>query len=348
MNILIIKLSAIGDVIHTLPVLNALRTFYPEANITWLVEEAAADLVTGHEALDRVMVSRRKQWIKQLKTPLRSTAVSEIFQFIRDLRDTRYDLILDLQALLKSGMLVALAKGGRKVGFGPGMAHQEHSYLFLNERIPAVSMEIHALDRGLMLLEKIGIGHDAVEYRLPVSDHHRERADILLKACTGKHTGPLVAINPVAQWETKLWDITKFSRLADSLIEKLKATVIFTGGPADRECIDSIIAGMGSTAENLAGKTTLKVLAALYEKSDLLISTDTGPMHLGAAVGIPVVALFGPTAPWRTGPFGPGHKVIRPEIACSPCFKRHCETMDCMKKISVEQVLNGIEELGML
>ncbi len=348
MNILIIKLSAIGDVIHTLPVLNALRRYYPDANITWLVEEAAADLVIGHEALDRVMVSKKKQWIKQLKTSLWKPAVLEIFRFIRDLRDTKYDIILDLQALLKSGVMVALSRGGRKVGFGPGMDHQEHSYLFLNERIPAVSMEIHALERGLILLEKIGIPHDLVEYRLPVSDFDRKRADTLLKACTGKHTGPLVAINPVAQWETKLWDITKFSRLADSLIEKYKATVLFTGSPADREYIDSIIAGMGAIAENLAGKTTLKVLGALYEKSDLLISTDTGPMHLGAAVGIPVVALFGPTAPWRTGPFGPGHRVIRSEIVCSPCFKRHCETIGCMKNISVRQVITGIKELGVL
>ena len=156
----------------------------------------------------------------------------------------------------------------------------------------------------------------------------------------------MVAINPVAQWETKLWDMAKFSRLADSLIEKFKATVIFTGGPADREYIDSIIAGMGFTAENLAGKTTLKVLGALYEKSDLLVSTDTGPMHLGAAVGIPVVALFGPTAPWRTGPFGPGHKVIRTKIDCSPCFKRQCNTSTCMKNISVDQVLAGIGEIN--
>ena len=345
MNILIIKLSAIGDVIHTLPVLNALRTFYPDANITWLVEEAAADLVTGHEALDRILVSRRKQWIKQLKTPLRKPAILEIFRFIRDLRDTRYDLILDLQALLKSGMLVALAKGGRKVGFGPGMAHQEYSYLFLNEWIPAVSMEIHALERGLMLIEKIGIPHDAVEYKIPVTIRDRQRADALLKSHQARGRGPLIAINPVAKWETKLWDVASFSRLADGLVEKYNATVIFTGSPADRGYIDAILLEMDAIAENLAGKTSLKVLAALYEKSDLLISTDTGPMHLGAAVGLPVVALFGPTAPWRTGPFGPGHKVVRSEIACSPCFNRHCDTIDCMKNITVEQVLTEIREL---
>ena len=348
MNILIVKLSAIGDVIHTLPVLNALRKYYPDANITWLVEESAADLVIGHEALDRVMVSKRKQWIKQLKTPLWKTAVSEIFRFIRDLRDTRYDLILDLQSLLKSGVMVALAKGGRKVGFGPGMEHQEYSYCFLNKRVPAVSMEIHALERGLMLLEKIGISHGPAEYKIPVTIEDRRRAHVLLDKHKTQGKGPLIAINPVAKWETKLWDAGRFSRLADRLVASYDADIVFTGGPADVDLINTIVSDMEFPASNLAGKTTLKSLAAVYEKAALLISTDTGPMHLGAAVGIPVVALFGPTAPWRTGPFGQGHRIIRTGIDCSPCFKRHCETMDCMKNISVQQVFTVIKELGKL
>ena len=345
MNILIVKLSAIGDVIHTLPAVNAVRRHFPQAHITWVVEEAAADLVTGHAALDRVLVSKRKKWVSALVTNERSRAVAEFGRFVRQLRDRRYDLVLDFQGLLKSGLIVWLSKGTRKVGFGPGMQHQEHSYLFLNERIPAVSMEIHALERGLLLLDKVGIPTDAIEYRLPVSDTDRKRADDLLKTVAGKAVGPLIAINPVAQWETKLWTVAKFSRLADRLIEKYRATVVFTGGAADRGYIDAILAGMASAARNLAGRTTLRVLAAVYEKADLLISTDTGPMHLGAAVGIPVVALFGPTAPWRTGPFGPGHKVIRTGIDCSPCFKRRCDTMQCMKDISVRQVLTEIGKL---
>nr|MBC8363201.1 lipopolysaccharide heptosyltransferase I [Candidatus Desulfatibia profunda] len=157
MNILIVKLSAIGDVIHTLPALNAIRKVYPSARITWLVEEAASDLLEGHQALDRVLISKRKRWLKELQGPARLNAVKEACAFLKELRDTRYDLILDFQALLKSGILIALARGKRKIGFGKGLEHMEYSYLFLNERVPAVDMEHHALLRGMMLLNALGI-----------------------------------------------------------------------------------------------------------------------------------------------------------------------------------------------
>ena len=343
MNILIVKLSAIGDVIHTLPALNALRRHFPQARITWLVEEAAAGLIMGHPALDRVIVSRRKTWLKGLRTGRRREYPGEMRSFVRLLRDTHYDVILDFQALLKSALLIALCRGTRKIGFGRGMAHMEHSYVFLNERIPAVSMEIHALVRNLMMLEPLGIRSREIVYDLPVSRQDRRAAQALLDGCGLGKTTPLVAVNPVAKWPSKLWGNRKFSRLADRMVEKNGAGLYFTGGPEDRPTVDAIIGGMRHPAVNLAGKTTLKTLAALYRRSDLLVSTDTGPMHLGAAVGTPVVAIFGPTAPWRTGPYGTGHRVIRHDSACSPCFKRVCEKMDCMDRITVEQVFQAVD-----
>ncbi len=123
LNILIVKLSAIGDVIHTLPALNALRKHYPLARITWLVEEAAAGLIEGHPALDRVLVSRRKRWLSGLMGPDRVRHIGAIIHFLKELRDTRYDLILDFQASLKGGLLIALTRGGRKIGFGQGLEH---------------------------------------------------------------------------------------------------------------------------------------------------------------------------------------------------------------------------------
>lgn len=342
MNILIVKLSAIGDVIHTLPALNALRRHYPEAHITWLVEEAAADLVRGHRALDRVLVSRRKHWLRELKGPGRTQSLAEMRDFIRALRDTRYDLIIDFQALLKSSVLIALARGRRKVGFGPGLEHQEHSYVFLNERIPAVAMEIHALDRGLMLLEAIGIPRGKITYDLPVGEKENRAVDALLERCGIDAARPLVAVNPVAKWETKLWPPAGFARLADQLIDRCGVQVVFTGSARDHATIADILLRMQLPAVNLAGKTSLKTLAALYQRCRLLISTDTGPMHLGCAAGIPVVALFGPTAPWRTGPYGKAHQVIRAGVSCSPCFKRICplSTGKCMAQISVQQVFD--------
>jgi 3-deoxy-D-manno-octulosonic-acid transferase/heptosyltransferase-1 len=346
-KILIVKLSAIGDVIHTLPALNALRDHHPGAHITWLVEEAAADLVVGHRALDRVIVSRRKRWIKQLKGPERRQAIEEIRQFWRDLRDTRYDIIIDFQSLLKSGILVWLARGGRKIGFDKGMQHQEHSYLFLNEGIPPVDMEVHALTRGLMLLEAIGIKAEKVVYDIPFSGYDTKVVRHMLNNQRGIGTLPLVAINPVALWETKLWLNDRFADLADRLVNTLGVDVVFTGGPADRPAVDAILAMMSVPAANLAGQTSLKMLAAIYRHSALLVTTDTGPMHLAAAVGTPVVALFGPTAPWRTGPFGDGHQVVRTAPACSPCFKRRCDEYRCrcMTDITVEMVYSAVCQL---
>lgn len=350
MNILIVKLSAIGDVLHTLPAANALRGRYPKARITWVVEEAAADLVEGHPALDRVLVSRRKRWIRELVSgSRRRETLREIQGFLRALRETRYDLVIDFQQLLKSGILVALARGGVKAGFGPGMQHMEMSYLFLNRAVPRVSMEIHALSRNLILLAALGIPASGVAYRLPVDAADRRAVDGMLEQAGLAGSRRLVAVNPVAQWETKLWPNRRFAALADRLARDYGAHIVFTGGPGDRAIVGEILSGMTTPAVDLSGRTTLRTLAALYERARLVISTDTGPMHLAAAVSTPVTAVFGPTAPWRTGPFGPGHSVVRLGPACSPCFKRICPRGDhlCMEALGVEAVLKGVERLGL-
>ena len=345
MNILIVKLSAIGDVIHTLPALNAIRNAYPEARITWLVEEAAYELVKGHPALDRVLVSKRKRWLKKLRSPLFLSSMKEVYDFLKELRDTHYDMILDFQALLKSGFLIALARGKRKIGFGKGLEHMEYSYLFLNERIPAVSMEHHALIRGLMMLNALGIPTPEIEYELEVSNHDRQKVDDLLRQYGLVNPKRLVVVNPVAKWESKLWSNRKFAQLADRIIAHYDAGIVFTGSFEDRPTIHQIKAGMRTPAVNLAGETTLKMLAALCAKADVVVSTDTGPMHLAVAVGTPVVALFGPTAPWRTGPYGPGNQVVTAGQACAPCFKRRCPTCDCMALISVDQVFDAVSKI---
>lgn len=341
MNILIVKLSAIGDVIHTIPALNAVRKKYPDAHITWLVEEAAYSVIKGHKALDRIIIPRRKTWLKGFAWRFCLKNIREACNFIKELRDTRYDLILDFQALLKSGVLIGLARGRRKIGFDKGLEHQEHSYIFLNERIKPVDMEVHALTRGIMLLESIGIKSREAVFNLPISDQDRNAANDLLMKHGIKRLELLVAINPIAKWETKLWDNLKFANFADRLIKQANADVIFTGSMEDSEAIEDIISNMKTRAANFAGKTGLKTLAALYEKASIVVSTDTGPMHLSAAIGTPVVALFGPTAPWRTGPFGPGHKIIRADLECSPCFKRQCKTIKCMKQITVDEVFDA-------
>jgi 3-deoxy-D-manno-octulosonic-acid transferase/heptosyltransferase-1 len=341
-RILIVKLSAIGDVVHTLPALNALRRHYPKAYIAWLVEEAAADLIKGHPALDRVLVSQRKTWLAGLKTPERKIYLNRMMDFVKQLRDTRYDMIFDFQASLKGAILIALVRGRSKIGFGPGMEHQEHSYLALNHRIPMISMETHALERGLLMLHAVGISQDAIEYRLPIDQQSRLKARAWIETSCGNAKQKPIAINPMAKWETKLWPLERFAQLADQLIERFQIPVCFTGSPGDRPPIESIIKSMHHEAANLAGRTSLIELAAFYQQMSCLVSTDTGPMHIAAAVGTPVVAIFGPTAPWRTGPYGQGHKVVTADLPCKPCFKRTCDTTGCMASIKVDDVFQQV------
>jgi heptosyltransferase I len=350
MKILIIKLSAIGDVIHTLPALTALRRHYPNAKIDWLIEDAAADLVQGHAALSRALVWHRRKFVKLLRAGKLSSAVRLFLSLLLALRDTRYDLIIDFQALLKSSLWIFLARGRRKAGFGQGMAHSENSHLFLDERIPAVSMEMHALDRGLRLLQALGIPDTQVLYDLPLGEEEERAAGQILVENGIRSDQPFVAINPMAKWPTKLWAVERFRELTECLLGK-GFQVVFTGSKEDRPVLDEITRTLSSPAVRLDGRTSLKVLAAVYRSARVVVTTDTGPMHLAAAVGTPVVSLFGPTAPWRTGPYGEGHVVLRAGVSCSPCFSKSCKTtefepMACMNRITVEQVVEAVARLA--
>ncbi|MBN1663364.1 MAG: glycosyltransferase family 9 protein [Deltaproteobacteria bacterium] len=337
MNILIIKLSAIGDVIHTLPSLAALRRLYPDAHITWVIEEAAADLIKDHPYLDRVVVSRRKSWIKELKRGRIAKPFGEIRSFIGEIKKIKYDLVIDFQGLFKSAVLVWLSSGKRKLGYA---SMQELSGLFLNDRIPE-DMTKHAVDRYLDFPRYLGADIKEVEFLVPVQDDHKQRADKLLSANGISAHHAYVAVNPIALWETKLWGNEKFACLCDKLIEELGMTVVFTdSGPEE---INKIQAMMRQPSVNLGGKTSLRDLACLYRGARFLITTDSGPMHLAAAVGTPVCAIFGPTDPARTGPFGKGHLVTRKDLPCMPCFRKSCRDMTCMKELRVEDVFGRIK-----
>ena len=348
MNILIVKTSAIGDVIHTLPSLWSLRVHFPQAQITWLVEESAADLVIGHPAVNRVLVAQRKTWLRDLRSGRVSRARSGFVGFVRELRDTRYDLVIDFQGLLKSAIWVLLARGVRKVGFGRGMEHAEYSYLALNERVAAVDMNQHAIERSLLLLKGIGVPATDLRYGVPVSAKQEFEAAALLRECGVREKDRMIAMNPVARWPTKLWDAQSFAALADRL-EGDGICVVFTGGAQDGPALDEIGRFMTRRHRRLDRRTNLNQLAALYRRAQVVVTTDSGPMHLAAAVGTPVVALFGPTAPWRTGPYGPNHVVLRIDLSCSPCFKKQCLTKDyeeraCMKRLTVDHVAQAVME----
>lgn len=338
MNILLVKLSAIGDVVHTLPALGALRRLYPRAHITWVVEEAAAELVIAHPWLDEAIVFRRKSWIKKLKQGKIISTIAEIKAFINLLRCRQYDLVIDFHGLLKSSLVVGLSSGKRKVGFD---SYQELSGFFVNEKV-FEDLGKHAVDRYLDIVRYLGGKDQPAEFLIPRgSDNEKRVTELLLQR--GITEGEVfVAVNPLALWETKLWPAENFARLCDLIAYDLGLRVVLTGVADKRmRCISSLI---NSPVVDLTGKTNLRDLASLYRRAALLVSTDTGPMHIAAAVGTRVVALFGPTDPSRTGPYGRGHRILYRDIACRPCFKKKCADPVCLTGLTVEEVLQAVKE----
>ncbi len=337
MNILIVKLSAIGDVIHTLPSLAALRRLYPDAHITWVIEEAAADIVKNHPYLNSVIVSRRKSWPNDFLNNKFLKPFFNMHSLIKELRQHRYDLVIDFHGLFKSSIIVLLSSGKRKLGYN---SLQELSGLFLNEKITE-DMNKHAVDRYLDLPHYLGAKIDKAEFVLPHNSDAEEKVKILMNKYNLDDNN-FIAINPIAYWDTKLWNDDSFARLADLIKNNLKMKVVFTG--SEKSSIEGITSKMKTKGINLGGQTTLLELAYLDKKARFVITTDSGPMHLAAAVGTPVVALFGPTDPARTGPYGEGHTIVRAELPCSPCFLKKCPTIKCMRDISAEQVFAEIAE----
>jgi heptosyltransferase I len=342
-SILIVKLSAIGDVIQTLPMVEALKAQFPRAGIDWLVEEDASGLLLGHPALNRVIISRRKRWQKLLlRRGNFRAALGEIGKFFRDLRSRDYDWIIDNHGIFKSGLLVSLARGRRKIGFkaSAGIA-DEGNYLFTKERYKPLSIERHALERYLDLVSQIGVKVGPASLDYPVPPDSRKKAEALLRQ-EGFFSSPLVAVHPMAKWTTKQWPLESFASLISALAQK-GVSVVVTGSPRDEGPVREMLGRLDRSSDvlNLVGKTGLRELAGIFSLSDLVLTPDTGPMHMAAAVKVPLIALFGPTAPWRTGPYGNNHVVLRKPLACSPCFRKKCSTVECMRSISVEEVLEA-------
>jgi heptosyltransferase-1 len=342
LKILMVKLSAIGDAVHALAFLDVLHGNFPEARIDWVVEEAAAGIIEGHPAIGRVIISKRKRWRRELIEERNyGQVLREVFSFVKDLRSIRYDCVIDLQGLLKSGILTGLSRGDRKIGMSGA---REGAWLFLKEPSVKVNYHQHAIDRYLEVAAYLGCRWDRWDNKIPVWEAHEHAVDRLL-ADNGVTEGTLVAINPMAKWRTKLWEPELFAALADRIVTDLSCRVIFTGSSEDRPVIEAISSMMKNAPLNFAGITGLKELASLYGRCRVLVTTDTGPMHMAAAMGCPVVALFGPTSPLRTGPYGREHKVVTSGAECSPCLKKACDQMSCMKDITVESVFEAVQEI---
>jgi len=343
MKILIVKLSSLGDVIHVLPVLAPLRQHFSDVRITWLVEEDAAQLLTDHPLIDRVLVVPKKRWLNDLSRASRLiTCFGEVGRFIRELRSERYDLVLDFQGLLKSGVLACLARSERKRGFYPG---REWSHVFLNERVPYPAVTLHSVDRYLALIESLGCSCRIPQWTIPIRQVHRDRVAVFLEANGITRHRPLILLHPGTRWKSKNWPELSWAELG-VLLNQENCQLVLTGSNGDRALVQSIKAARTFAAVDASGLWSLAELAFLQSQADVVVTPDSGPMHLAAAVGTPVVALFGPTDPDRTGPYGTaGHRVLVKPVACRPCFKRTCATCECLTALTPEEVCGAVRDV---
>lgn len=352
-------MSAVGDVVMSLPALEVIRRRYPKVEIDWLVEPPAAGILLKHPALNRVVISPRRQLGRLVKAGRLIQARRLLRSFRRDLRGREYDVVLDLQGLIKSAALVWQAHGRRKIGFA---RTRERTGWALNEKMPPYDPDRHAALRYLDAAVYLG-----GDWPDPLPEKYYEPpAEAVLAA--GNLLAPLIGagrlesneddlnnlsvsaprsgllvLNPGAKWETKCWPLGHWRALAARLIAETDSKLVVTGGPDDEPLGRAICEAAGERILDLCGRTTLPVLAAVMAEADLVVTGDTGPMHLAAAVGASGLAIFGPTRPWRTGPFGGHFKILTPPVDCLGCLKKHCQR-PCLELLSPEAVWEHVAE----
>ncbi|MEC4888912.1 MAG: glycosyltransferase family 9 protein [Nitrospira sp.] len=330
-RILLIKPSSLGDIVHTLPVVAALKQHWPEAHLTWCVKRQWAEVVERVEGVDRV-------W--PIDFTVRGWTGS-----VPALRRQRFDLVLDLQGLLRSAALAWLTGCPTRVGFANG---REGSPWFYSRRVAVPMPEMHAVDRYLLMVAALGAavqGRPQFRFRLPSQDY--SAVGEVLRRKGVNVDAPWVAMNISARWPTKRWPVESFAAVAAQLSREGVGPIVVIGGPDERREGEQMKRLADCPVIDLIGETTLGILPALLSKASLLITNDSGPMHVAAAVGTPVVSVFGPTSAVRTGPYGEGHAVLTHEIPCRPCFSRVCRNavqMECLQRIIPAQVVAAVRD----
>ncbi len=347
-RILIIRLSAIGDIVRTLPAVHALRERYPRAYISWVVEEKARDILLYQPEIDEVIVFQRKRWGKGILNPLTfARTIREVYQFIKELRDKRHNVALDFHGILKSGLISYLSGARERVGYERGFC-KEWNHLFNNRRVSPRSKRISRFERNFALIGFMGVGGVRGGMRLHVSREDVDYVDQFLGKRDQEVSGPLIAIHPGTSPTTpyKRWPPERYGELADRLVDELGASVLFTWGPGEKPVVDEVRARMRRDSIVAPETASLRQLAALFRRCSLYIGGDTGPMHIASLVGTPVVGIFGPTDPIVNAPYeGTPHIVVRKNVPCSPCRNTGCKHRECMKTVSTQDVFGAAKAL---
>lgn len=336
-RVLIVRLSAIGDILHGLPVARALKAWRPGLELIWLVEDRFACLLRNVSELDEVIEVPRAGWRRE-GGPL--GVVADGWRLGASLRQRRFDASLDLQGLTKSGLWPWLGRVPVRIGFGDEQGRELNRWLCNVKVVPGEDCR-HVVERNLALLEPLGVERPEADLSIPVDEAAEESVEQLRRE---RGWGEALALlQPGAGWETKRWPVEYFAQLGDWLARRWRFRVVVLWGPGEKELAEAVAAGMAEAGE-LAPETNLLELVELIRGCRLFVGGDTGPMHMAAALGVPTVAIFGASDPVRNGPYGEGHLVLYQDLECRPCWRTRCESPRCLKELGPEGVIARVEE----
>ena len=362
-RILLIKPSAVGDVTHTLPVLAKLRQRYPSARIDWMLTPGIAELVRHHPALSNVVLFARHEYGRSWRS---WSSLRGLIEMVSELRGARYDLVIDLHGQFRSAFFSLATGAPTRIGFDRPRhpvrragrelprevyAHawtgaRELSWLAYTHRIRIPTLDSHAIDRYLWLGEMLGLAPGPPDLTIPIPPEADAAIERLLRQYEMAHRR-IALLTPGTIWETKHWPAQSFAQVANHLLASGWG-VVLAGSSNDRAICTKVAAAAPGVAD-LSGRTSVSELAALIQRSGLCVTNDSGPMHLAAALGTPLVSIFGPTDPIWIGPYGRADSVVRVELPCSPCYLRRLRDCPhdhaCMKGVTPGMVIERIETL---
>ena len=324
MNFLIVRLGALGDIVHTVPAVAALRRAYPSARIDWVVDYRHAGFAELVTSIDRIITLPR-------------TTVAAWVDLVRRLRPIRYDVALDFQGLMKSAVL-ARASGARRVhGFSIWHLREKAARPFYS-RVDHSTQPAHVIEKNLSLLSTVGVASAAVEF--PLAHTPSAALDSVRRESAGAR---FALLNPGAAWPNKRWPAARFGEVAAFVREVRGLQPFVLWGPAERALAEEVVESSGGVAR-LAPATTTADLLELSRAAALMVSGDTGPLHIAAAAGTPLVAIFGPTDADRNGPWSPDDLVVSRYMSCGCHYRRQCRRSNwCLSEVTVAEVTAAIQ-----
>jgi heptosyltransferase I len=321
-RILIVLHGSIGDVTRALPLANLLRQGFPKASLSWAVEPASFPLLEHCAVLDEVILFDRRRWWRTMGP------------FLRKIRSKRFDLVLDLQRHLKSGFISRWTGAPYRVGFNR-LDCKEFNWLFNNHFIPATGDGISKLDHYLKFAVVLGLKPHPVEWKFKLTAEEETAVEKHLEN-VGRSYGALFI---GSRWESKRWFPAQAAECARLLRERHKLDVVLLGDKQDLALAREAKDNAGVSMTDLVGRTSLREAIGVIARATVAVGPDTGLMHIAAAVGTPVVSLWGATSPIRTGPYGFEHLVVQGAAPCSPCYLKRCPIgRVCMQSIETEEV----------